>query len=197
MIQAFIGLGWLRAGVEKVISPQWWSGAELTSFLAEHEADTLPFYSPFLDVVVAPNAALIAALVLVLQLGLAGALLSGRNLAGALALGIFLNLNFIAAGAVDPSIFYIVAQGAVLLWIAERRRGRAKTRETMGLIAIGGAALAGVSAPFISTLDPGAVVEDPAIILVTAGSFAALSCCEILRRPFAARRQAERVRVLV
>ena len=31
-----------------------------------------------------------------------------------------MNLNFIAAGAVDPSIFYVLAQGAVALWLAER-----------------------------------------------------------------------------
>ena len=37
IITLFIGMGWLRAGVEKVLTGQWWTGQYLTDFVAEND----------------------------------------------------------------------------------------------------------------------------------------------------------------
>lgn len=63
-----------------------------------------------MDVVVEPNVLLISVVVVVAQLFAAATLLSGRNLLAGIAVGAFLNLNFVAIGAVDPSIFYLICQ---------------------------------------------------------------------------------------
>lgn len=91
-----------------------------------------------------------------------------------------MNVNFIAVGAVTPSVFYLLAQGAVLLWLLERRnslRGRAIATAT--IIAV---VLAIGSAPWIATLHPAEVIHDPALMMVTAGSLAALMCGLLHRR---------------
>ena len=44
--QVFLGLGWLRAAAEKLISGGWWRGEAIEAFLAEHEAQTLGWYQP-------------------------------------------------------------------------------------------------------------------------------------------------------
>lgn len=179
-IQLFIGLGWLRAATEKMIDPTWLSGEYLTSFLAEHEPLTVGWYRPFLDAFVAPNIWLVSAIVLVLQLGAGVSLVSGRFVHAGLAAGMFLNLQFVAAGAVDPSVFYLLSQGAVALWLFDRSR-TPERRLWLWVAAVAGGTLAVISAPFISTLHPAEVIHDPALMLVT-GGLLTLLCCEVAHR---------------
>ena len=179
LIQAFIGMGWIRAATEKAIDPTWWSGEYLLGFLADHDGDALGWYQPFLDLFVEPGAVSMSYLVFGLQLAVGLMLVLGKKVPWAPGLGMFMNLNFIAAGAVDPSIFYVLAQGAVALWLAERA-GLASL-ERLRLAAIGAMALAIMSVPYVATLHPADVIHDPAIILVTAGLLALVSA-ELLHR---------------
>jgi len=175
IVQLFIGLGWLRAGVEKMISIDWWTGEYLRDFVAESAPLTLGWYEPFLDWVVLPAAPLVAAFVMFSQFAIAFGLLTNKRVGAALGLGMFLNLHFIAAGAVTPSAFYLLSQGALALWLAERSTKR-ETRHALEATAVSGAALAIAHVPWIETLEPAEVIHDPAIMLATAGGIAALGC---------------------
>ncbi len=166
MVQLFIGLGWIRAAVEKVIAPTWWSGEELSTFLATHEA--LPWFAPFLDLAVAPMLVIVSTVVVVLEAALGAMLLLGRRPGPTLTVGIALNLVFIAAGAVTPSVFYVLAQGSVLLWLVERHLP-VDADDRLGRATVAALGLAALNVGFIRTLAPADVIEDPAIILVTVG----------------------------
>ena len=185
--EIFIALGWLRAGVEKIVDPSWWTGDYLSAFLAEHDGTTLDWFRPFVDVVVEPWWWAIVTLVPLAQFALAAALLLGGSArVPALAGGIGLNLVFIAAGAVNPSIFYILLQGGVLLWLVERDRSG---RSTAWLdIAVGVAGFLGSASLFsIRTLDPAGSVDDPRLIMVTLAGLTLLARLVIgARHPAAA-----------
>lgn len=177
LIQLFIGLGWIRAGLEKLVSSTWWTGEELRQFLAENDDATLPWYEPVVDFLVSPTAPVVALIVMVAQFAIGGALLSGKRVGPALLAGMFLNLNFIAAGTVNPSIFYLVAQGVAVLWLAEWSVW-SKTHDALEVgVALGLGVLA-TNVPWIRTLDPAAVMHDPALVLVTAGILCAI-CCQL------------------
>ena len=178
--ELFIGLGWIRAATEKVIDPSWWSGEALLSFLTGHEGSALGWYQPFLDLVVSRNLVMIAIVVVLAQLAAGLSLITGRFLAVGLAIGLFLNLSFIAAGAVSPSAFYVLSQGGLALWLAERV-DRRRTLRSLSAASFGGITLAVLSLPFITTLHPAEVIEDPAIMLVTGGSLT-VTACQLARR---------------
>lgn len=173
--QLFFGLGWLRAFAEKAISIDWWTGTTIRSFVAEHEGLALPWIEPLLAVVdgVAP---LMAALVLVLQLGVGLALVANRHVPRALLVAAGLNLVFLAAGAVAPSAFYLLGQGAVALWLVGRRPAEPGLSRWLRLATAVAVALAVISAPFITTLHPAQVIDDPAIMIVLLGGLTALAC---------------------
>ncbi len=173
--EVFIGLGWLRAATSKVVDPSWWSGEYLTGFLTEHNDTTLGWYAPFVDAVIAPNAWLVALAVLILQLVVAASLLTGRARPIGLGFGVAMNLHFVAAGAVNPSAFYLLAQGALVLWLIDRWSAR-QTQAVLPAVAASGLAVAGFNAPFIRTLHPANVIDDPAIMFATLGALTCLAC---------------------
>ena len=169
--RAFLAFGWLRAGVEKAIDPEWWSGAKLTTFLGDQSDAMLPFMEPLTNAFVAPAPFITAAIVLAVELVLGVLILTGRRLGPALLGASALNVIFVLMGVVTPSAFYLVIQLTLLLalgartgWFNARRR----------LAVIGGAALTGIAlTPFIATIHPAEVIHDPAIMLVTVGALAA------------------------
>lgn len=173
--QLFFGLGWLRAAGAKVISIDWWTGDAICSFVADHADTTLPWIEPVTDAVVAV-APLIAVLVLDLQAGTGLALIVDRGVPAALAAATLLNVTFVAIGAVNPSAFYLVGQGAIALWLVGRRPPTARVSRALRLTTGAAVAAAAVSAPFITTVDPALVIEDPAIVIVMLGALTALAC---------------------
>ncbi|MGI9602697.1 MAG: hypothetical protein ACR2QE_12480 [Acidimicrobiales bacterium] len=175
LTQLFIGFGWLRAATEKLIDPAWWRGDVLEEFVDTHGDMTVGWYEPFLDAAVLPNAVLVGVIVVVAQLVAGISLVTGRRLTVGIAVGMFLNLHFMAAGAVTPSAFYLLAQGALALWLCERAPNRASAA-ALRASAAGATFVAGLSIPFISTLHPAEVIEDPAVMLSFGGALAALGC---------------------
>ncbi len=116
-LRFFIGLGWLRAGVEKLLNPAWTSGTKLPEFFqAQLDANALyfPFYETLINQVFEPNAFILSWIILIGQLLAGIAILTGTLTNLALLGGLFMNLNFVLAGAVSPSAFYIVIQCALL-----------------------------------------------------------------------------------
>ncbi|RZV45412.1 MAG: hypothetical protein EX269_10005 [Acidimicrobiales bacterium] len=140
-MQLFIGLSCLRAFTEKIASEDWWTGATIDQFLVEHNGMPLQWYQLFIDSVVAPNTSTVATVVLVAQLFAAVTLLSGRSVAEGLTVGMFLNLSFLTAGAASPSAFYLLAQGAVGLWLAHRHLHRPAVRLKLEVATAAGSGL--------------------------------------------------------
>lgn len=177
----FIGLGWLRAATAKSIDSSWWNGSALQQFLVEQDGTTLGWYRPFIELVVAPNLLIFSAVVFVMQIVVAACLLSGRHRSIGLAVGIGLNLHFVAAGAVNPSAFYLLAQGALVLWLIERRQS-VPSVDSLLLAAGSGLTVVGFHLPFIRTLAPATVIDDPAIMMATVGGLTSLACLLMAER---------------
>jgi len=185
LAQLFIGIGWMRAAVEKLIDPAWWSTGQISEFISDHSNETLAWYRPFLDDLIEPNLPLVSVVVVLAQLFAAAGLLTGYRQGTALGVGLFLNLNFIAIGAVDPSAFYVVIQLGLVLWMAERNRHRADVRQALGWAQLSAFFVAGISLPSISTLHPAEVITDPALMFITLAGLLAASSLSIVDRTLA------------
>lgn len=179
----FFGLGWLRAAVSKVIDPAWWSGEIVATFVASHESLTLDWFRPILALILLTPAVVLASIVLTMQAIVGLCLLVKARPAWALSVGIAMNLAFVAIGAVNPSVFYLIGQGSALLWILSERQ-RFSNRAPLVMTAVG-ATFAAFNVPFVASLHPAAVSDDPAIIMVTLGALAAVAAGLTSRRsPF-------------
>ena len=190
LIEVFIGLGWLRAAAEKIIDPAWWSGDVVADFLVAHEGATLPWYRLVEEAIVRPGMGLVLIYVVLAQLAIGAALVAGVRRELALGVGVFLNLNFIALGAVTPSAFYVLAQLAVLLWVVESRLDHGAMRSVAAAGAVTGLVLAVTSLPAVSTIDPALVIDDPAVMLTLLGVLVTAACLVLLHRPDAQRSNA-------
>jgi thiosulfate dehydrogenase (quinone) large subunit len=167
-LRLFLAAGWLRAAAEKLIDHEWWSGEKLRSFLDAQHRDALPFFRPVMDSVIAPYAVQVAAAVAILQLLIGLALLVGRPLRTALWAGIVLNVVFVLCGRVNPSAFYLVMEASLLYAVSTGHLGRGvRTPTARSFLTIGAwLAVAGAMAPFVRTLEPAEVIDDPAMMLV-------------------------------
>ena len=191
-LRLFIGMGWLRASAEKIVDPDWLGGTVLAAFLEEKLAGehvVFPFYRTLITDVFLPNASVLSWIMVIGQLLMGAAILVGLFTNVALLGGLFMNLNFILAGAPNPSAFYFVIQvalfiggtGAIIgvdallgrrirtpLFVAKvgirSWHFRSKERALLGLTLLS-FGLATYSLAHVHTYDPGLSVEDPAMIL--------------------------------
>ena len=118
-IRLFIGIGWIRASLEKFTTSGWPQGIVLKNFLHQHLSSgsvVFPFYKNLIANLFAPNALILSWIIMVGQLLVGLAILSGTLTGFALLWGVFMNLNFILAGEITPSAFYIVIQ--VILFVS-------------------------------------------------------------------------------
>ncbi len=114
-LRLFLALGWLRASTEKVVSLRWSDGESLAVFLQTARTETpFGFYRMLIDGVFLPNIDILSFLVAAGQGAIGLALLFGLLSQAALLAAIFLNLNFILAGVVNPSAFYIMIELVLL-----------------------------------------------------------------------------------
>lgn len=181
-IRLFIGIGWLRAVTEKLIEPAWRDGTEIIAFVEGYSVWTLGWYRPIVDNLVVPNFRLVLVILIVAQVFAAVTLLSGRLLAWGVGVGIFMNLNFLVAGSVDPNVFYLLAQGAIAFWLVERGPASKWRLRSLSMVAIAIYALAMISIPSITTLHPTRVIIDPAMMFVFLGLSAIVACDQAHRR---------------
>ena len=169
-LRLFLATGWLRAGVEKVIEPSWWTGEALDGFLVEQETAMLPFFRWFSDLLIAPLAVPVAWLVVAMQLTIGVCLLLGRFPRRALWAGVVLNLCFTMAGRVNPSAFYLVMELALLFGLSRPvSLTIAWRRATLWLVP------ALLVLPFARTLEPAEAIEDPALMIAFVSGLAAVS----------------------
>jgi uncharacterized membrane protein YphA (DoxX/SURF4 family) len=169
-LRLFLAAGWLRAGVEKVIEPSWWTGEVLDGFLVEQERAMLPFFRWFSDLLIEPLAVPVAWLVVAMQLTIGVCLSLGRCPRRALWAGVALNLCFTMAGRVNPSAFYLVMELALLFGLSRPvSLTIAWRRATLWLVP------ALVVLPFARTIEPAEAIEDPALMLAFVSGLAAVS----------------------
>lgn len=190
-LRLFIGLGWARAGVEKLIDAQWLSGASLQDYLQTQITAgvvAFPFYESAMTVIFEQYAYGLSLVIAVGELCAGLAIIFGFLTRTALFAGLFMNLNFILSGTVSPSAFYIIIQmvllpsnvGKVLSVDSVLDKIQTKTTENSGQniatiqqkrnLFFGGSILCVlltiVTAPFVQTLDPKHSIEDPAMLLI-------------------------------
>lgn len=176
-LRLFLAAGWLRAAAEKLIDKQWWTGNKLRSFLTKQHDEALPFFRPVMDHVLAPGAHTVAIVVVLTQLGCGLAIAFGKPLRLALRWAVLLNVVFIMAGRVNPSAFYLVMEIVLLFAIADGTMGVRPTspsRRTVALSILSAGAAIAVT-PYIRTIEPAKVIDDPAMMLVFLGVVVAVT----------------------
>jgi uncharacterized membrane protein YphA (DoxX/SURF4 family) len=170
-LRIFLAAGWLRAGAEKLIDPQWWNGNVLGAFLTKQHHEALPFFRPVMDNLIAPGAQTVAIVVVLTQLACGLAIAIGKPLRLALRWGFLMNVVFIMAGRVNPSAFYLVMEIVLLLAIADGTIGVRPSAPSWRTVASAGvfASLTVAVSPYIRTLEPSKVIDDPAMMLTFLG----------------------------
>lgn len=116
-LRLFMALAWFRAAAEKLMDPNWFSGQTLTLFLQrqlESGFIAFPFYEFLVNQVFLEQVVFFAKLVLLGQVAVAVALAFGLFSQFALLVALFMNLNFVLVGAVNPSVFYMAMQLVLL-----------------------------------------------------------------------------------
>ncbi|MFN0027062.1 MAG: hypothetical protein ACKV2O_07750, partial [Acidimicrobiales bacterium] len=155
-LRIFLAAGWARAGIEKVITPSWWDGGDLQTFLVAQHHDALPFFRPVMEHALAPMAIPVAWFVLLAQLTCGVLIALGRKLHLALGLAFLMNITFILAGRVNPSAFYLIMQLVLVFAIADGALGERPTIPSQLTFAIAG--LSGLMAAtvmlFARTIQP-------------------------------------------
>ncbi len=170
-VRIFIAAGWLRAGAEKLIDPAWWHGTVLRSFLTKQHSEAIPFFRPVMDHVIAPAAMVVALTVMVTQLMCGAMIATGRGMQLALRWAFFMNLTFILAGRVTPSAFYLVLELVLLFAIADGALSTGPSTPSRWTFVAAGlsASAAALFVPYIRTIAPAKVIEDPAMMLTFIG----------------------------
>jgi thiosulfate dehydrogenase (quinone) large subunit len=208
-VRWFIGIGWLRSAVEKLLDPAWHDGDVLLTFLAtegERGALAFPELGQFVQSVVEPSAPLVAGFVLALQLLCGAGILVGTFTNAALLIGIGMNLSFMAAGAPNPSAFYILIQlvlflsnvGAIVGFdgraLARRRSlliaARAQQsdvdradRWSLGVLCCVFAVISSFAFAHGTDFSPAGSVTDPAVVMGLVTALAALMVLLVALRP--------------
>ena len=174
--QIFLAAGWARAGVAHALSRRWWNGEEILEFLALDTELRVGLYRHVLTGIVEPFPAVTAAVVGLAELIIAILLAANYRVKGALAAAAFLNVQFMLAGVVNPSIFYLVAGLGIAIWRLETMA----SPETISRLTRVGIGLGSVTtlllAPSVRTIEPETAIEDPALVLIF---FTALSVASL------------------
>ena len=200
-LRLFIGIGWVRAGLEKYIDANWQNGSALVTFFNQQVSGghvSFPFYQAMIRNFFTPQALSLSWVIMIGQLLVGIAVLAGFFTNFALLCGVFMNFNFIFAGQVNPSAFYIVIQMALFIgnagaiigidqflsrkipvcFLVAQTDGIRKllcveraTYLTMAILSLGGALFA---IPYIRDFSPHSV-DDPAMILLVLSIIIGLS----------------------
>ena len=116
-LRLFIGLGWLRAAMEKLLDSHWRDGSKLLGFFETQIAnDHVPFpaYQSLMEGFFSQQVVLMSWLVALGQLCAGIAIFTGTLTTAALLGAMFLNVNFMLAGRVNPSAFYLMMELVLL-----------------------------------------------------------------------------------
>lgn len=179
--ELFVGFGWLRAAASKVGDEAWWSGDLVAGFLREHRGDTVGWYAGFGDLLLS-STAVVAAVVILAEVVIGVSLVLARHVDKALAAAVFLNINFVLVGRTNPSIFYLLLEMGLLLWLVENSTRTPVSLKALRGIAMVSLVLAALCLPWVRTLSPALVTDDPAAVLATWGLCTAVGASGARRR---------------
>lgn len=131
VVRVYVGWQWLHAGWEKIYSSTWVgaeSGQALTGFVSNAlsktsgpHPDVQGWYGHFLEIVVLPNPSFWAHIITFAEIAIGIALIIGIFTGIASFFGLFMNFNFLLAGAI--SINPILACLSVLLVLSWKVAG--------------------------------------------------------------------------
>lgn len=116
-LRLFVGLGWLRAALEKLLDSHWRDGSKLQAFFeTQIAANHVPFpaYQALMEGLFSQHLVLMSWLVALGQLAAGLAIFTGTVTTAAILGAIFLNINFMLAGRVNPSAFYLMMELVLL-----------------------------------------------------------------------------------
>ncbi len=178
--RVFLGIGWLRAAIEKGASGTWFTGVGVEMFLLEHlPTMTFPFFQSLAINIFLPQAEAFAFVVFLAQVLVGLSLIFGVFTKPALLGGMLMNISFLLAGAVNPSTFYLVIQmllfsmnaGEVLSLDALKRQPASKPlihrhKRIFLVCAFSSLILASLAFPYIQDFSPKGAIEDVAAVTV-------------------------------
>jgi thiosulfate dehydrogenase (quinone) large subunit len=200
-LRIFIGLGWIRASLEKVAQPDWFNGVALSEFLSAQVSEgqvVFPFYQALIENVLLSSAGPLGWVVVIGQFLTGLAVLTGTLTNAALLGGLFMNLNFILAGRPNPSAFYMVIEtvlfiantGGVLgvdTWLSRKipfallvaqphflRKYLPVEKISFLVLGLASVTIAVIALSYVRDFSPNSV-DDPAMIIVVLSSMGALS----------------------
>jgi thiosulfate dehydrogenase [quinone] large subunit len=134
-LRVFIGVGWLRAGAEKLVDPAWFDGSALRAFLEGHAPlAVFPVFQGLMRGAFHDFALPLGAFVVFVELVVGATIALGWRLRSAIAVALCLNLLFVVAGVPNPSAFYLVIQMVLVVGGADRAlalRGRRSRRRSV------------------------------------------------------------------
>lgn len=170
--QLFLAAGWGRAGLAHSLSSEWWNGRELLDFVATETERRVRGYQYVLTGIVEPFPSAVATAIALAELLIGVMLLLNHRASVALGLGAFLNLQFMLAGVVNPSVFYLVAAMGIVIWRLETVGDPvtiARLSRKGPMVAV---VCAGLLAPSVETVKPDHAMEDPALVLIFVAALA-------------------------
>ena len=192
-LRLFIGLGWIRAGTEKIISEQWLSGEILSNYFIVQLSNGsihISFYTQCIEQLFIPNVQPLSLIIVIGQLLVGVSILFGLFCNIGLLGGLFMNLNFILAGSINPSAFYMIIQsvlftantgaivgldkiicGYIPYEICVAQMNGKKPNPTIEkwsyfTLIIGSFCLAGIVFPYIKDFSPNAIHDQGMIIFI-------------------------------
>lgn len=150
-----------------MVDSDWWTGGVIDEFVVENSSRTVGWYRPILDVLIADYSVAWAVVVTALEILVAVSLLTSTRVDTGLAVAIFLNANFLIIGSPNPSVFYLILQSALVLWMLESSTALVASIRRLRLLSVAGVGLMLGCLPYVRTLDPAGVIDDPALVLAT------------------------------
>ena len=206
-LRLWVGIGWLRAGLEKVVQPEWFDGTALTQFVQQQaDAGTAPWLISIdlLARLVERAAAPLGLVVVCAQIAIGLCLLTGTLTNLALLTAIAINVNLILAGIAAPNHFLIVIEVVLLAggagaaygldrWLSRVLRTSLLTghrgmvdgvelpRGALVLLAVAACGLAAAAVPRIGSVLSEGGMNDPGFTLVALGVVIALLAVALTR----------------
>ena len=192
-LRLFIGLGWIRAGTEKIVSEQWISGEILNNYFIAQLSNgsiQISFYIQCIEQFFIPNVQSLIWIIVIGQLLAAVSIFFGIFCNFGLLGGLFMNLNFILAGSINPSAFYMIIQsvlftantGAIVgldkiicryipyeICVAQingKKPNPTIEKWSYFTLIIGSFCLAGIVFPYIKDFSPNAIHDQGMIIFI-------------------------------
>ena len=180
--QIVLAVGWALATLTNIFQADWWSGQAIRDFVATETGLRVNVYQHVLTGLVEPLPAVTAIVVAAIQIAIVVMLVFNYRVMVALSLAAFLNVQFILAGVVNPSVFYLVAALGIAIWRIETSANAETLQRLSDFTIMSGLVAVAFLAPGVRTLQPEGVLDDPALVLIFLAFLAMVAMWWVNRR---------------